>query len=104
MTPEEKGREAALLEWKKRKWKSLRAFLSIEKAFWHRAIFVKPLMMIFMLGMPAYVIAQLYFSPIEFLSIWWWFGVVFTAFTFYVVLPMILYLIDPKTFFPNEGK
>ena len=103
MTPEEKGREAALLEWKKRKWKYLRAFLSIEKAFWHRAIFVKPLMMIFMLGMPLYTVTQLSLA-FEFFSVWWWIGVIFTAITFYVVLPMVLYAISPALFFPENKK
>ncbi|MAG12851.1 hypothetical protein CL630_03530 [bacterium] len=71
--------------------KYLQAFINIEYWFWHRAIYINPLLFPFFLLMPFVDISgmpTLWFTPI------WWFTAVFTLILWWVTLPMILYLVD----------
>jgi len=78
------------------------AFLEIEKAFWHRVFFVKRFMILFMFGVPPLSILQLSNYGYAFGGLMWWLCVSFVVLLFYIFLPMILYLLDPKVFFPEE--
>lgn len=76
-------------------------FFGIEKAFWKRAIFKKPLMSLFVFSMLALtlLIASLSYPVGSFL---WWFLVAGVGFPGYlIVMPMAFYLIDPDLFFPG---
>jgi len=79
----------------------IKAFLKIERAFWHRVFFVKPLMIMFMFGAPAmslFIIGGI----ATFNSFWWWFFTGYILLGFYVALPMAWCLTSPRILFPEE--
>lgn len=77
------------------------AFYSIEKAFWHRAIFVKPLMGIFMTVIVSFSCFNASLS-LEVFTFWWWFALFIVLGGWLIALPMALYAVDQKVFFPED--
>jgi len=82
--------------------KHLKAFWDVERAFCRRVFFVKPLMILFMFGAPAYGIFTIS-TTFSLGSFWWLFLVANVIILFWVALPFVFYLISPQTFFPKEG-
>jgi len=86
-----------------RAWAFAKAFVDLEKAFWKRAIFKKPLMAIFILAMLGFFFSMmpLHARASEFL---WWTAVVIVLYGYLFFMPAIFYLIDPDVFFPGDRK
>jgi len=81
----------------------LHAFLEIEEAFFTRAIKKKPFMGLFIIVMLIYT---LFIASVAYGkgTPEWWFIMAAGLLGYLVIMPMIMYLISPKTFFPaNNG-
>lgn len=76
----------------------VREFLAIERAFWMRVAFKKPLMTHFIGAMCVLtiIIASMNFTVGTF---WWWAVMLLGFYAYLIAMPMAMYLISPRTFF-----